>query len=283
MEKSNTEIITRMIDLLANGLMPFVEQALEDKYGPHWAETWDTERRVRRNPDDTVKWDCDGLLSTMMHTHWAIFKLKLGYENGERSWIGELIRVRNRWAHQEGFNLDQTLRALETAKLLLEAVSAPEQAEVREMHREYFRKVYEKLELGNAFEAANERPKPRQPQRTEKELLEAQEQNRDQEDGLQKESEALAHECKEQRRAKKEGQAEFAKIKAKRLEEEERVEEKERQRKDRDAAKVPLSHAHRKGEEIVSNALNDNEHRRSYAAYIAELCESVCKSHPFPG
>src|SRR5256714_5386157 len=69
--------------------------------------------------------------------------------HAERSWVGELLDIRNRWAHNEAFTSDQTHRALDTAQLLLNAVSAGEQAaEIDRMRQELLRTRFAEEERG---------------------------------------------------------------------------------------------------------------------------------------
>ena len=141
---SNKDRIQRMLDQLRDGLAPFVERELKSKLGDRWAEKLDENRQfpLKRQLDDTVAWDTQALLKTMVD-HWqSIFRYNLGHN--ERSWVGELMSVRNDFAHENPFNSDDTHRALDTAQRLLVAVSARKQAEAVEgMRQELMRTVYE--------------------------------------------------------------------------------------------------------------------------------------------
>ena len=68
-------------------------------------------------------------LSVMTH-HWgAVFGKTLG--KAERNYVGELLEVRNRWAHPKAdqpFSSSDTERALDTMARLATAISAPDQA-----------------------------------------------------------------------------------------------------------------------------------------------------------
>jgi hypothetical protein len=60
--------------------------------------------------------------------------------HSERSWVSELMEIRNRWAHNETFTTDQAYRALDTAQLLLNACNAGEHAsEIEKMRQELLR------------------------------------------------------------------------------------------------------------------------------------------------
>src|SRR5690349_12163016 len=67
-------------------------------------------------------------LLTIMWEYWnPVFAAKL--KQAERSLVSELRDIRNRWAHQNPFSMDDTYRALDSAQRLLTAASAPEAAE----------------------------------------------------------------------------------------------------------------------------------------------------------
>lgn len=141
---SNKDRIQRMLDQLRDGLVPFVERELKSKLGDHWVEKLDESRQhpLKRQLDDTVAWDSQALLKSMVDNWQSIFRLKLGHN--ERSWVSELMGVRNDFAHEKPFNSDDTHRALDTAQRLLITISAPKQAEVvGGLRLELLRTVYE--------------------------------------------------------------------------------------------------------------------------------------------
>ena len=122
---TNRERIGKALDLLKEGLAPFVQRELENQYGKYWitevTADWPYE------PD----WTDDGephldiaLLLRLMWEQWnPVFRQTLGH--AERSLVSELRDVRNRWAHQNRFSSDDTYRALDSASRLLTAISAP--------------------------------------------------------------------------------------------------------------------------------------------------------------
>ncbi|MCI2185070.1 DUF499 domain-containing protein [Bifidobacterium tibiigranuli] len=62
----------------------------------------------------------------------------------QQSYASELRETRNQWAHLQAFDSEQTLRALSTIELLLEAVAAPDSAaDVRRLRDQLQRTVYE--------------------------------------------------------------------------------------------------------------------------------------------
>ena len=53
-----------------------------------------------------------------------------------RNYVFELRDTRNRWAHNEAFNADETYRTLDTVERLLDAIDAREAAAVRRAKQE---------------------------------------------------------------------------------------------------------------------------------------------------
>jgi hypothetical protein len=110
MALTNNQRIGRALELLAAGLGPFVDQMLSRRFGEDWPSA--ISERVPAN----AKADTYVLLRAMTAFWREGFAETLG--RTERSWAGELADIRNKWAHNEVFTSDQTLRALDTAQLL---------------------------------------------------------------------------------------------------------------------------------------------------------------------
>ena len=82
------------------------------------------------------------LLKVMWDEWNTIFRKKLG--RTERNYVSELQDARNKWAHNEAFTAESALRAMDTAKLLLESVGAgPHAAQVDTLHQELLRRRFE--------------------------------------------------------------------------------------------------------------------------------------------
>ncbi|MBM3792128.1 MAG: ATP-binding protein, partial [Acidobacteria bacterium] len=141
MALSNHERIGKALELLNQGLFPFVEREMKAQFGDRWqqeaqASTKD-ELFPSRKQTQLPRWDTHALLSVMWN-HWNdVFRKKLGH--AERSLVSELREVRNRWAHQESFSTDDTYRALDSIQRLLTAVSAEEAEEVDRQKQEILR------------------------------------------------------------------------------------------------------------------------------------------------
>lgn len=126
MAASNRERVGKILDLLNQGLIPFVERELRSVYGDQWEGT--TAGIISEGKDGELHWDTSGLLKLIWDQWHDVFKQQLGHT--QRSYVSELRDTRNRWAHQEPFSLDDALRAGDTATRLLRDISAPEADEV---------------------------------------------------------------------------------------------------------------------------------------------------------
>lgn len=134
MADTNNERVGKTLELLAQGLAPFVDRECSLIYGLDWANT------VPSNGPPS-KTDIQFLLRTLTSTWREVFERTLG--RMERNYVSELIEARNRWAHQEPFSSDDTYRALDSAERLLHAISAGEQAaDVGRMKHDLQRRRY---------------------------------------------------------------------------------------------------------------------------------------------
>ncbi|MCZ7645664.1 MAG: Swt1 family HEPN domain-containing protein [Planctomycetota bacterium] len=141
MAKSNHDRIGTALELLNQGLTPFVERELQVTYGTSWKDELQKTLKDYQIPKPAkgggLKWDVQALLSIMWN-HWNdTFKRTLGH--AERSLVNELQGARNKWAHQETFSSDDAYRGLDSATRLLTAVSAPQAEEAEKMKMELLR------------------------------------------------------------------------------------------------------------------------------------------------
>jgi predicted AAA+ superfamily ATPase len=128
MAKSTRQHVFEGMELLPEGLIPFVEKRLESQLTGHWQiEVVQRVQGLKPNSDGAIAWDQQGLLKTMMAFWKDAFAMVLGHP--ERSYVSELLDVRNKLSHNESFTYDDAERALDTMRRLLEAVSAREVAE----------------------------------------------------------------------------------------------------------------------------------------------------------
>ncbi len=125
MALSNRDRVGKALDLLQEGLRPFVEREMMAEYGNQWLTQ--AAYSVRNLDPSNPHFDVQALL-LIIWDHWnAVFNTILGHT--ERSLVSELREWRNKWAHQEPFSTDDAYRALDSAARLLTAIAAPEQAQ----------------------------------------------------------------------------------------------------------------------------------------------------------
>jgi uncharacterized protein len=143
MAVSNRERVDRALHILADALGPFVEREMDAHIGASWRKWIDPEldRRLESRPDGSIVWEIQPLLKTTVNKWNECFKKTLGL--AERSLIGELLDIRNDWAHQKAFSYEYTHRALDTTERLLNAISAGKAAqEVNAMRQEVLRTMF---------------------------------------------------------------------------------------------------------------------------------------------
>lgn len=126
--------ITQALDLLTQGVSPFVERELQAFYRDNWQEaargSFREDRGIAINKGETLRWDTHSLLTVMWDQWNGVFRHKLGHL--ERSLVSELREYRNRWAHQKQFTFEDTYRILDDVERLLVAVGASEADTVRQ-------------------------------------------------------------------------------------------------------------------------------------------------------
>ena len=134
MADTNNERVGKALALLSRGLAPFVERECTKALGESWENTIETRGPVSKS-------DTQFLLLVMRSEWHGVFHRMLGHAG--RSYVSELIDVRNDWAHQGAFSSDDAYRALDTVERLLQGVSAGEQAaEVGRMKHDLQRRRY---------------------------------------------------------------------------------------------------------------------------------------------
>jgi len=137
---TNYDRVGKTLELLRDGLKPFVARELENKYGKYWITTatqsWPNDLSWK-DGDDAPQLDAAVLLRMMWDQWNDVFKTTLGHS--ERSLVSELREVRNKWAHQNAFTGDDAYRALDSSVRLLTAISAPQADEIEKMKLELLR------------------------------------------------------------------------------------------------------------------------------------------------
>lgn len=133
---SNHERIGKALNLLCQGLYPYVERQMRTVHSD-WLKVaisnLPEHQTSKREAAVILREDVSAVLIIMSKQWESVFKKKLGH--AERSLVGELIEVRNKWAHQTRFSTDDTYRALDSITRLLKAVSAS-QIDTVEKHKQ---------------------------------------------------------------------------------------------------------------------------------------------------
>ena len=138
---TNHERVGKALDLLKDGLQPFVEREMKAQHAQLWLEqvqgaVADTQTHLFTGKGEP-QWDAALLLSVMWNQWNVVFRKTLG--QSERTLVSELRDFRNRWAHQKPFTGDDAYRALDSTSRLLTAVSAPQAEEVEKIKMELLR------------------------------------------------------------------------------------------------------------------------------------------------
>ncbi|MBN1365905.1 MAG: DUF499 domain-containing protein [Syntrophaceae bacterium] len=142
---TNYERVGKALELLKDGLIPFVERELKAQHSQQWIEVAKTSVSDPQTKlfakKDKPQWDIAAILSVIWNQWDVVFRKTLG--RSERSFVSELREVRNKWAHQNPFSGDDADRALDSAERLLSAVSALQAEEVRKLKMELRRTIYD--------------------------------------------------------------------------------------------------------------------------------------------
>jgi predicted AAA+ superfamily ATPase len=160
---TNHERVGKAMDLLKDGLQPFVEREMKAQHAQLWLDqvrtaVAETQTHLFSGKGE-LQWDSASLLSVMWNQWNVVFRKTLG--QAERALVSELRDVRNRWAHQNPFSSDDAYRALDSAGRLLTAVSAPQADEIEKMKMELLRlrfdeqvRTEKRKSAGTAIESA---------------------------------------------------------------------------------------------------------------------------------
>lgn len=141
MAATNSDRVGQALKLLAEGLEPFVERECE----AHWGEKWRDEvsSSDRGQARDLQLSDVQVQLRLMAEQWRYVFGKILS--QADRALVGELIDIRNRWAHQEAFSGDDAYRGVDSTHRLLMSIAAGKQAEQADkLKRDLLRQSFEK-------------------------------------------------------------------------------------------------------------------------------------------
>jgi len=144
---SNVDRVGQGLDLLAEGLEPYVARCLDPLVptGEGWTALLAAKDVVNGAGGGTYSSsDPQNLLRVLTERLGDLgFPFK-DLSRAEQNLAGELRTVRNQWAHREPFSTDDAYRALDTTERLLRAVGAVPQADrVRTLRQDVQRGAYE--------------------------------------------------------------------------------------------------------------------------------------------
>ena len=143
MALSNYERVGKTMELLRQGLQPFVERELQAQHGTYWltktTAAWPNE--ISWDDENTPRLDAAALLRLLWEQWNEVFRKTLGFS--ERSLVSELRDQRNKWAHQATFSTNDAQRVLDSAARLLAAISAPQAEEIERMRMELMRLFFD--------------------------------------------------------------------------------------------------------------------------------------------
>ncbi|CAN5820249.1 Swt1 family HEPN domain-containing protein [soil metagenome] len=133
---TNRDRVNSTLELLYQGLLPYVVREMKAEYKGNWISASESALKstLDINPDGEPHIDTSNLLRLMFSDWNQVFGKKLGHT--ERSIVSELREARNRAFHQETFSGDDTERTLDNVFRLLSAISAPQAQEVRKQYDE---------------------------------------------------------------------------------------------------------------------------------------------------
>lgn len=142
---TNYERVGKALNLLKDGLRPFVERELKAQYQQGWFEEMKSSLSPQQISFAGMEADPLSDISVVLAVLWnqwnIVFRKTLG--QAERTLVSELRDVRNKWAHQTPFSTDDAYRALDSAARLLAAVSSPDADNIEKMKRELLRVKYD--------------------------------------------------------------------------------------------------------------------------------------------
>ena len=140
---TNYERVGKALELLRDGLAPFVERELlnEDIKSKNLSSINSLKSDPNLKDKLISELDIAALLKIMIESWNDVFRLVLG--TAERSCVFELRTFRNKWAHQETFSSDDTYRMLDSASRLLTSISAPQARSLEQYKQDHLRIRYE--------------------------------------------------------------------------------------------------------------------------------------------
>ena len=154
---TNKERVGRALDILKEGLYPFVEREMRSAYNEHWSNHALShlyeDRNLKRTTAERLQQDVTDLINVFFGEWHNVFKKTLG--SAERNLVGELKTIRNDWAHGKNFSTDDAYRALDSTARLLSSISAPQADTVEKQKQELLRLRFEEQARHEKRKATN--------------------------------------------------------------------------------------------------------------------------------
>ncbi|MEA5575602.1 ribonuclease III [Anabaena sp. UHCC 0451] len=140
---NNRDAIGKCLELLSQGLYPYVEQKMKLEYTNQWlaqaGQCLSPDTNLKRTTEERLQQDISSLLSVMTKRWDRVFKPHLSAV--ERAFTSEIIDIRNKWAHNTPFFTEDAYRAIDSIYRLLQAIEAEESQEVEK----YKQKIFQNL------------------------------------------------------------------------------------------------------------------------------------------
>ncbi|QYX30473.1 ribonuclease III [Sphaerospermopsis torques-reginae] len=137
---NNRDAIGKCLELLSQGLYPYVEEKMKLEYTNQWlaqaGQCLSPDTNLKRTTEERLKQDISSLLSVMTKRWDRVFKSHLSPV--ERGFASEIIDIRNKWAHNTPFSTEDAFRAIDSIYRLLQAIEAEEPQEVEKYKQKIF-------------------------------------------------------------------------------------------------------------------------------------------------
>lgn len=156
---TNKERVGRVLDAVRDGLAPYIVREFKMYHKKNYITQIDNSLTSGKHPGlPRDAWNDDAALAAALDAHaclslitknWPVFQDKLGHAG--RNYVGELLGLRNEWAHaKQTFSNDEAHRAADTAALLMKMIGAVDAAAAVEDHRRELRRLSFEAEAKSA-------------------------------------------------------------------------------------------------------------------------------------
>ena len=137
---SNRDRVSKGLEMLAEGLGPFIDRAMSTYIdGGDWISYLKNKDLTKFGNSKKLEITDVAVQLRAITEERAAFKELLSQP--EAAFASELREVRNRWSHNEAFSADDTYRALDTMERLLTAVGASGPSEAVKKLRQDFQRT----------------------------------------------------------------------------------------------------------------------------------------------